>query len=289
VGYFQGKRVFLVGGSEGIGRATAIEFARSGAHVIIAARRQGPLDEAVEAMTKVAGAEQVCASISLDVMDREAVRSAVDTVLGELGGLDVLVTNVGYARVGYLHELDDGDFDRLIGVNYLGHANVIRAFMPHFMAQRSGDICMVSSVLGFFSTAGYGAYSASKYAVRGFAEALRQELLTYNVRVSMFYPGTTETPGLEKENEGKPAAVWKLESESMFNSIHQPEHVASGILNSIRRGRFDNVIGFENKLMWTLFHIAPRLSRWIADMDWKKAVKKVAETQSSGSDAQETA
>ena len=275
--YFKGKRAFLVGASEGIGLATAIELVRNGASVMIAARREEPLKKACDEMNKYkTESSQRIGYVCLDVADEEAVNNAVATVNDTLGGVDVLLTNVGFARVGYIHELTSDDFQRLLSVNYLGHANVIRAFLPQLMQQKSGDICLVSSALGFFSCAGYGPYSASKYAVRGFAEALRQEMLSHNVGVTMFYPGTTDTPGLKKENEGKPAAVWEMESGSSFNTIHQPEEVAKAILKSIKRGRFDNVLGFDNWLMWALFRLAPRTARWLADAEWKKAVKKVA-------------
>ena len=278
--YFKGKRAFLVGASEGIGRATALELVRQGAHVMIAARRMEPLREALELMEVArVSPTQKLGMLSMDVSSEDAVQQSVATVNALLGGVDLVLTNVGFARVGYIHELEAADYERLLNVNYLGHARVIRAYMPQMMAQKSGDICLVSSALGFFSCAGYGPYSASKYAVRGFAEALRQEMLSHNIRVTMFYPGTTETPGLKKENEGKPAAVWEMESGSSFNSIHQPSDVAKAILKSVQRGRFDNVLGFENRLMWTLFRIVPKTARWLADLEWKKAEKKVAKKE----------
>ena len=275
--YFSGKSVFLVGGSEGIGRATAIELSRQGAHVVIAARRQTPLDETVALMREAQASDtQTFGAVSLDVSNPGDVRAAREQVLAQLGGkIDVVITNVGFAKVGYIHELEDDALQQLLSVNYLGHAHVIRAFIPDLVDQKSGDICLISSALGFFSTAGYGPYSASKYAVRGFAEALRQEMLEHNVRVTMFYPGTTKTPGLEKENKDKPAAVWEMESSSSFNSIHEPSEVAKAIMRSIQRGRFDNVLGFDNWLMWTLFRLLPKTSRWIADMEWRKALRNV--------------
>jgi 3-dehydrosphinganine reductase len=274
--YFNGKRVFLVGGSEGIGRATAIELVSGGANVVIAARRLPPLEEALAAMEAARiSPSQVLSMVSMDVGEEESVAAGVAAVKDILGGLDVIITNVGFAQVGYIHEMETAVFEKLVNINYLGHARVIRAFLPEMMDQKSGDICLVSSALGFFSCAGYAPYSASKYAVRGFAEGLRQEMLDHNVRVTMFYPGTTETPGLAKENDGKPAAVWEMESSSSFNTIHQPAAVGKAILKAVERGRFDNVLGFDNWLMWSLFRWVPKTARWLADMEWKKAVKTV--------------
>ena len=99
-------------------------------------------------------------------------------------------------------------------------------------------------------------------------------MLSYNVGVTMFYHWNHGYPGVEKENEGKPAAVWEMESGSSFNTIHQPEDVAKAILKSIQRGRFDNVLGFENWLMWALFRWVPRTARWLAMPMEKSGAKR---------------
>jgi NAD(P)-dependent dehydrogenase (short-subunit alcohol dehydrogenase family) len=274
--YFQGKKVFLVGGSEGIGRETAVALARAGADVVVAARRQGPLDETVAAM-KAAGKDgQRLSALTLDATDREAVRASVPTVLDRLGGLDVLITNLGAARPGYVHELDDAAFDSMIQLNYLAHANVVRAFLPKFLEQKRGDICFVSSALGFMSMPGYSAYSASKFAVAGFAEALRIELATSNIKVVLFYPGTTDTPGLKTENSSKPAAVWKMESDSAFSKTHQPADVAKQMLRAIERGRFENFPGVDVWFIWWMYQHFPGLARWMAQREWAAAQAKAA-------------
>ncbi|MEQ1503357.1 MAG: SDR family NAD(P)-dependent oxidoreductase [Myxococcota bacterium] len=275
--YFQGKKVFLVGGSEGIGRETAVALARAGASVVIAARRQGPLDETLAAMRAAAGAQPgTWTALALDATDRVAVRAAVPTVLEALGGgLDVLITNVGAARPGYVHELDDAAFDAMTSVNYGAHANVVRAFLPTFLAQKRGDVCFVSSALGFMSMPGYSAYSASKFAVAGFAEALRIELAPQGIRVMLFYPGTTDTPGLANENRSKPAAVWVMESDSAFSKTHKPEAVAAQLLRAIERGRFENFPGMDVWLIWWMYKRFPALSRWLAHQEWAKALAKV--------------
>lgn len=285
MGYFTDRRVFLAGGSEGIGRCTAVELAKQGAHVVVAARRQGPLDETVAQMRAVAPNAKLGA-VSLDVMDRDAVRAVVAQVAELLGGpADVVITNVGMAITGYVHELEDQAFDRMIGVNYLGHANVVRAFLPGMMELGRGDVCFVSSALGFMSTSGYSAYSGSKYAVAGLAESLRMELKPHGIRVTLFYPGTTATPGLEKENADKPAAVWAMESDSSFSKTHQPEDVAVTLAKSIERGRFENFPGVDVWFIWWMYRHFPGLSRWIADMEWDAARKKVAQRDEGAANA----
>lgn len=276
--YYQGKKVLLVGGSEGIGREAAIALARAGADVVVSARRPGPLDEVVAAMRAVASSPtQRISAWPLDATDRIAVRASVGPILDALGGgLDVIITNVGAARPGYVHELDDAAFDSMLDVNYHAHVNVIRAFLPTFLARGRGDVCLVSSALGFMSMPGYSAYSASKFAIAGFAEALRIELAPHGVRVMLFYPGTTDTPGLKNENASKPAAVWALEADSAFSKTHKPEAVAQSLLRAIERGRFENFPGMDVWIIWWMYKHFPVLARWMAHQEWAKARAKVA-------------
>lgn len=279
MGYFDGKRVFLVGGSEGIGRSTAVALARQGAHVVVAARRTGPLEQTVAAMREVANDGQRLGLQAVDVTDRAAVWACVDPVVEQLGGdIDVLITNVGAARPGYVADLSDEDFDAMMAVNYTGHVNVVRAFLPRLTADdRRTDVCLVSSALGFMSTPGYSAYSASKFAIAGFAESLRMELAPHHVRVTLFYPGTTDTPGLKNENERKPEAVWTMESDSAFSKTHAPDDVARSLLRSIERGRFENFPGSDIWFIWFMYRTFPGLARWMADGEWRTALKKVAD------------
>ena len=212
----------------------------------------------------------------LDVTDRAQVRAAVPSVLAALGGaVDTLILAVGGARPGYVHELDDDAFDAMVGLNYTGHANVVRAFLPSMMARGKGDICFVSSALGFMSMPGYSAYSASKFAVAGFAEALHIELAPHGIRTILFYPGTTATPGLDRENATKPKAVWALESDSAFSKTHQPADVAKSVLAAIERGRFEAFPGLDVWIVWWFYKRLPGVARWMAHQEWAKARKKV--------------
>lgn len=277
--YYQGKRVLLVGGSEGIGRASAVALAKAGARVVVSARRQAPLDETVAAMRAAApaGSAQTFEAIAFDATDRAAVRAAVPKVLEALGGgVDVVITNVGAARPGYVHELDDDAFDAMVNLNYLAHANVVRAYLPALIAQKHGDICIVSSALGFMSMPGYSAYSAGKFAVAGFAESLRIELAPHGIRVMLFYPGTTDTPGLATENRTKPAAVWAMESDSAFSKTHKAEDVADQLLRAVERGRFENFPGMDVWFIWWMYKRFPGLARWMAGREWTAALDKVA-------------
>ncbi|MFT7520074.1 MAG: 3-dehydrosphinganine reductase [Kiritimatiellia bacterium] len=274
MGAFAGKKILISGGSKGIGRATAVEFARDGAHVCVAARKQDALDETVELMKAVATSGAVITSVSMDVSDPDKAAAGVASAIEALGGLDVLVCNQGFAHCGKVHEVPIDDFRRLLDVNYLGHVYVARAAAPHLIAQESGTIVLVSSVLGYLSTYGFSAYSGSKWAIVGFAEALRQEMGLHGVKVRLFYPGTTETPGLENENQDKPKVVWEMEGNSAFNVVRKPEDVALRLLKAVRGGLFENPVGWDGWLTFLASRHAPWLVRMFNDSDLRKAVKK---------------
>jgi 3-dehydrosphinganine reductase len=277
LGYFSGKKVIVTGGSAGIGRAAALRLARDGAHVCVLARGQGRLDETVaELRAAVPDPARRFTSLSVDVSDRAAVRAGVERAVAELGGCDVLICNSGSAVTGLVEDLPDEAFDQMMALNYMGHVNVVRALIPHFIAQKSGDISLVTSMLGFMGLYGYSAYAASKFAIVGFGQALRQELSLHNVRVTVVYPPTTDTPGLKHENESKPPVVWALEAGSGWNKTYSADEVAQVLLQSVERGRFDNIVGWDSWLIWTMNRHLPGITRSIADSELKGAVAKVA-------------
>lgn len=193
---FQGRRAVVSGGSSGIGLALACQLAAEGAHVALVARDPGRLAQAREQVAAVARGGTVSVH-PVDVTDDAAVAALPGAVQEALGGVcDLLICNQGYARCAPIQEVAVDDFQALLDTNLLGHVRLVKAFEPGMRSLGRGDIRLVTSMLGFMSFYGYGAYSASKFGIVGFAEALRQELLPHGVRVGVFYPPTTETPGL---------------------------------------------------------------------------------------------
>lgn len=273
--YYKGKKVFIVGGSKGIGRRLAERLARHGASVWVAARGQGALDETVASL-KSSNPSGNHGSVSMDVTDYDAVKAGCDAVLAGLGGMDILVCNSGFALPALFEDCDVADFDRMMDVNFKGHVHVTHALKSHFIQQGSGDICLVSSMMGFLPLYGYAAYSASKFAIVGFGESIRQELKRYGVRVTLYYPPTTETPGLEKENETKPPAVWALEADSAFSKVFPADEVAISISDSIAKGVVHGMVGWQSKLVYHLNRLMPGLTRTLTDQEVQTAVEKVA-------------
>jgi len=186
----KGARVIVTGASSGIGRATAIELARAGAHVVLASRRRPALEDAAR---EVAAFGTRCLAVPTDVSDRAQVQALVDRPLGALGGVDVLVNNAG---LGLDAAVADGSLDhvrRLWEVNFFGVLYCIQAVVPSMRARGRGVIVNVSSVAGRIATPYGAAYAATKAALIALSDALRLELEELGVRVVCVLPGYTAT------------------------------------------------------------------------------------------------
>ncbi len=268
--FYDGKRVLVVGGSRGIGRALALLLAGRGARVCVAARGTDDLEKVVAELPPVAAGPHGLATF--DTADGVAVARARDGVLATLGGLDVLVCGSGSARAAGVFDTPADDYRRMLDINYLGHVNVVRAFGPDLVAKRGGAICLVSSLAALMPIYGYAAYAASKAALAAFAESLRQEMKLHGVNVVVHYPPTTDTPGLVEENRTKPPAVWAIESQSGWSKIHSAESVAASIAAAIERGRPQGLAGFDSRLLATVMRLAPGLFRRLTDAEVRKAV-----------------
>jgi 3-dehydrosphinganine reductase len=268
IDWYGGKRVFITGGSSGIGKAAANVLARSGAHVWIAARGQGRLDEAL-AEIKAHGIDpdQRFGAVALDVSDREAVAAAAAEVLEGLGGLDVLINNAGIAHPAAVSETPDEVFDAMMRVNYFGTVNVTRAFWPTFMRQKSGAVCNVSSLAGVLGIYGYTAYAASKFAINGFSECLRQEAIDHNVTISLVFPGDTDTPQLAYENQFKPPETKAIAGKVKVMSAAE---VAEALLRGVTKGKWHILPGFESKFAHFMSRHFPGVTRLVIDGALKK-------------------
>ena len=255
--WFHNKKVFITGGSSGIGLATAAHLVRAGAHVAIGARSEERLQAAQASLGQSAeDPAQKVVALRVDVSDKGAVEQARDSVLEQLGGIDILINNAGITRPGPIQELDDAVFESMMRVNYFGTVTVTRAFLPQLRRQRSGHITNVSSLLGFMGIFGYTAYAASKFAIVGFSECLRQELLPHGVGVSVVYPPDTDTPQLAEENLIKPAETKAVAGNVKVMSA---EAVAQTMLDGIVEGRVHIVPGMAGKLT----HFAYRHFPWV--------------------------
>jgi 3-dehydrosphinganine reductase len=228
----RGVHAVVTGGSSGIGLATAAELGARGAVVSLIARGA---DRLAAAQRQLQGSGVQVRTAVVDVADQAAVRSAIGRLAQEAGPCEVLVTSAGQARPGHFLELDDEVFRRMVEVDYFGTLYAIRAVAPGMVERGRGSIVAISSAAGLLGIYGYTAYSPAKFAVRGLAQALRDELRPHGVHVGCVFPPDVDTPQLAEENQWKPA-----ETAAIGGSIKPltPERVARAVVRGIERRRF---------------------------------------------------
>ncbi len=241
------RHVIVTGGSSGIGKATAGLYYRAGADVTLIARGQGTLDSACEELKASSpDAENKILTCSADVAKAKSIEQAIAEAAARFGTPDILINSAGIAQPGYFEELPAQSFHDLMAVNYFGTLNAINAVLPALMARGSGRIVLVSSGAALMGVFGYTAYGASKFAVRGLAEALRGELRPKGIGVTIVYPPDTDTPQLSAENKIKPAET-KLISGSA--KTWSAQRVAEKIVRGVERGRFVVAPGWEMSIL----------------------------------------
>ncbi|WP_340022956.1 SDR family oxidoreductase [Paenibacillus sp. FSL K6-1096] len=183
----------ITGTSSGFGLLTALTLARRGYRVFATMRDLERKNELVQ-QAEQAGIRERLHLLALDVTDEASVASAVQSAIKLAGRIDVLVNNAGFAVGGFVEEVSMETWRRQMETNFFGLIAVTKAVLPFMRAQRSGLIINVSSVSGLTGFPGYAPYAASKFAVEGFSESLRQEMLSYGVRVVLVEPGSFRTP-----------------------------------------------------------------------------------------------
>ncbi|MCC7512791.1 MAG: SDR family NAD(P)-dependent oxidoreductase [Anaerolineae bacterium CFX3] len=187
----KGKVVLITGASSGFGMDAARLFAEEGCNVVLAARRIDRLQE-LAASIQARGGEAF--AVPVDVAAREEVEVMVETVLDLYERVDILFNNAGFGRIIWNDNMTaERDIETQLKVNLLGLIYVTHAILPSMLERRSGHIINMSSVAGWIAPPTYTIYSASKYGVRGFTDALRREARPFGVNVSGIYPGPAKT------------------------------------------------------------------------------------------------
>jgi len=181
-----GKVALVTGASSGIGEATAQALAAQGAKIALAARRVERLDALVQRITDDGGE---ALALACDVADEAQVNAAVQAVQDKWGRLDILVNSAGIAVLGPVLGADTSEWRSVFDVNVLGLMYVTHAALPLMKQQGGGQIVNISSTASRVAPSGMSVYCASKWAVNGFSESLRQEAIAYKVRVIVIEPG----------------------------------------------------------------------------------------------------
>lgn len=179
------KTILITGASKGIGLAIARHLHAQGHRVIGTSRRPQDADTAGIHL------------LPLDVTQPDSIRAAVDAALAQAGRIDVLINNAGYDLYGAVEETSSAELSAQMTTNFTGAVELMRAVLPHLRAQGGGRIINLSSIGGLVSLPFNSAYAASKFALEGFSEALRYEVLRHNIYVSLVEPGPVRTDTLD--------------------------------------------------------------------------------------------
>ncbi len=257
-----GKHALVTGAASGIGRATAIELARRGAHLTLVDIDRDRLRETRRRLDGEALDGRRIFQHVLDISDPKEV----DALEADVGDVDVLVNNAGVAVVAPFAETSSEDWEWMSGVNLFGPLRLTRALLPSMIARRSGHIVLVASLGGLVAAPGMTLYSTTKFALVGFGEALRLELEGTGVDVSIICPGYVKT---------NLHAATRYKNEGFKRFLDQPpswygmekEDVASALVDAVCERRPLVVLGPE-RIGWWLKRMAPevafKVSRFVA-------------------------
>jgi 3-oxoacyl-[acyl-carrier protein] reductase len=220
---FAGKVALVTGASRGIGRAIAVGLGRRGAAVVLGARDEGRLAEAVREIEAAGGR---ATALALDVADRASVEAAFERLLSAHGRLDHLVNNAGITRDGLLLRMKPEDWEAVLAANLTGVYHCTQAALRPMLKQKSGRIVSITSVVGLAGNAGQANYAASKAGIIGFTKAVAREVASRSITVNAVAPGFIETDMTaamtDKAREAMTSAI-------PLGRVGRPEDVAEAV------------------------------------------------------------
>lgn len=253
---FRNKVVVITGAASGIGRALAVEFAKRGARVAISDMNETGL---ARTMAKLTGEGHF--SELLDVADRKAFYKHADNVVREMGQVDIVINNAGVAVSETVENTSYEDFEWIVGINFWGVVYGTKAFLPHLKRSEEGWVVNISSLFGLIGVPSQSAYNATKFAVRGFTEALTHELAGSNTHALSVHPGGIRT---------NIAASARFGQDMQGNRDHDkanaaferaarvtPEQAANTIIGAIERKDSRVLIGKDAKLLDAIQRATP--------------------------------
>ncbi len=246
---FAGKVAVVTGAGSGIGRALAIELARSGAKVAASDVDIEGLAQTEQQVKALGGAIK---SDRLDVTEREAFLTYADAVAKHFGKVNQIYNNAGIAFSGDVEVSEFKDIERVMDVDYWGVVNGTKAFLPHLIASGDGHVVNISSVFGLFSVPGQAAYNSAKFAVRGFTEALRQEMILagHPVGVTTVHPG-----GIKTAIARNATAAEGLDRDELARRFDRqmartsPQRAAQVILDAVGKNKARVLVGTDAKVL----------------------------------------
>jgi len=243
-----GSRILLTGATGGIGRSLALELARRGARLALAGRDATRLELLAG---EIAGTWVHAATLPFDLVRPGSQAVLIQRTIDSLGGIDVLINNAGRSHFGAFAEQDETAITELLATNLTAPLLLARAALPYLIARGTGCIVNIGSVFGAIGFPYNAAYSASKFALRGFSEALRRELADTGVTVLYVAPRATATAM-------NGPAVRALQAET-GTAVDAPEKVAAAIADALATGRKEVTLGGPEQIFARLNALLPRV------------------------------
>jgi short-subunit dehydrogenase len=255
-----GSRILITGASQGIGKALAEAAAARGARVLVCARKIELLQEVAEQIRAKGGVIEI---VQADITSADDRKKLVEAAQNTLGGLDILVNNAGIGATGHFADCSAERLRQIMEVNFFGLTETTRAFLPMLKKGNKPAIVNISSIAGKRGIPARSEYSASKFAVQGFSEAIRAELAKDGVDVIVVCPGLTQTNFSHNMIEQK--ALVQLDHMRGMSA----EDVAWHTLRAIEKGYNESCLTLKGKLMVLVSRFFP----WIADIVVKRKVR----------------
>jgi clavulanate-9-aldehyde reducatase len=236
-GELDGKVAAITGASSGIGEATAMALSGAGAAVSLGARRKDRLDDLAKRISSDGGR---ALPIEADIADQAQAESFLSRTARELGGLDILINNAGLMLLGPVEGADREEWRRMVDVNVLGLLYCTHAALPLMRERGGGHIVNLSSVAGRHAHFGSAVYNLTKFGVTGFSEALRQEALNSNIRVTVVEPGMVDTE-LQGHNTNPVVREGLEKFRNDIGTVLEADDIARGILYAVSQPEHVNV------------------------------------------------
>jgi len=256
---FKNKTAIVTGGTAGIGLATARELAKRGSNIAIIGRNQTAIkDICAELNSKYPN--QKTTGYQLDLSNLSEIPKTVKKIKEDHKNIGLLINNAGIAMGGKIDELTVEDIETIFTINFRSQIAMLKEVLPYLKKVKNSHIANVSSIFGIIAPAGQSAYAASKFAVRGFSEVLRQEMKDYGIGVSTIFPGGIKTNIAINAKIGKNADINRVKQDAKkfeANLTITPEYAAKVIVNGIEKRKPRIIIGFTTKLMDLAVRLMP--------------------------------
>jgi len=248
------RRAIITGASSGIGRELARRLAQEGCHLVLVARREDRLRRLFDELGPMGRKVEV---VPGDITDAQIRQRTVEIASTALGGLDILVNNAGVGALGLFEHATPERLRRIMEVNFFAPVELIRSALPSLKQGFQPIIVNISSILGHRGVPHNSEYCASKFALHGFSEALRAELVRYGIDVLVVSPGTTETEFFNRVLERTTAPNWP-----QHQAVSAAE-VARQIVRAMRLGRHEIIPYRWGRVLCRLNRLSPRLVDWL--------------------------